>query len=130
MRRKLPRSPLKPTARSARWPWKPPAWTRPAWMSCWIRPHKRPRGNKDLKIADQTKALACAVQAARLAGGLMRRNQSVAKKINSQSRYDIKLDLDVRCQKLIEGALLDGFPGTGVLGEEALAGEAESNLRW
>ena len=77
-----------------------------------------------------TKALGCAVTAARQAGALMRRNQSVEKKINSQSRYDIKIDLDVRCQKLIETTLLGAFPNSGVLGEEGMAGVADSDLRW
>lgn len=77
-----------------------------------------------------TKALACAVTAAREAGALMRRNQGVEKKINSQSRYDIKIDLDVRCQKLIETTLLGAFPNSGVLGEEGMAGVVDPDLRW
>jgi myo-inositol-1(or 4)-monophosphatase len=76
------------------------------------------------------KALACAVHAARQAGKLLRQNLGSAKKINSRSRHDIKLDLDVRCQKLIEKILLDDFPGSGVLGEEGLAGVADARWRW
>ncbi len=83
-----------------------------------------------MKTGRQKKALACAVRAARQAGALMRRNQLVKKKINSQSRYDIKLDLDVRCQKIIQAILLGAFPGSGLLGEEGLAGVAEAALRW
>jgi myo-inositol-1(or 4)-monophosphatase len=78
----------------------------------------------------QKKALACAVRAAKAAGQLMRRNQDSTKKINSRTRHDIKLDLDVRCQKTIEKILLETFPGTGMLGEEGLAGSAESDWRW
>jgi myo-inositol-1(or 4)-monophosphatase len=89
---------------------------------------KKPR--RQIRTGDLRKALACAVRAARMAGALMRRNQSVAKKINSRSRYDIKLELDVRCQKIIERILLGAFPGSGLLGEEGMAGVAESNLRW
>ena len=76
------------------------------------------------------KALAAAVKAARLAGRLMRRNQAVAKKINFQSRHDIKLELDVRCQKLIGTILLGAFPESGLLGEEGEEGMKEPNLRW
>ena len=47
-----------------------------------------------------------------------------------QSRYDIKLELDVRCQKLIEKTLLRSFPQSALLGEEGLAGPQESPLRW
>ena len=77
-----------------------------------------------------TKALACAVRAARQAGSLMRRNQTSVKKINRQSRHDIKLELDVRCQKLIEKSLLSAFPHSAVLGEEGVAGVAGADWRW
>lgn len=83
-----------------------------------------------MKPRDQQKALAAAVKAARLAGRLMRRNQAVAKKINFQSRHDIKLELDVRCQKLIGTILLGAFPESGLLGEEGEAGLKDPNLRW
>jgi myo-inositol-1(or 4)-monophosphatase len=83
-----------------------------------------------MKPTELEKALGCAVLAARQAGALMRRHQGVKKKINSRSRHDIKLELDVQCQKLIDGILLRAFPGSGVLGEEGLAGKAEQGLRW
>jgi myo-inositol-1(or 4)-monophosphatase len=76
------------------------------------------------------KALACAVRAARQAGSLMRRNQTTFKKINQESQYDIKLELDVRCQKLIEKTLLGAFPQSGVFGEEGLAGVPNAGWRW
>ena len=75
-------------------------------------------------------ALECATRAARAAGRLMRRHWAVAKKINEQSQHDIKLELDVRCQKLIERILLSAFPGTAVLGEEGAAGQANADGRW
>jgi myo-inositol-1(or 4)-monophosphatase len=83
-----------------------------------------------MKACDPKRALARAVQAARQAGRLMRRNQGVKKKIASQSRFDIKLDLDVRCQKLVEAVLLGAPPGSGVLGEEGQAGTEETKWRW
>ena len=76
------------------------------------------------------RALDCAATAARAAGRLMRSEQAAPKKINSQSQHDIKLELDVRCQKLIEKILLRAFPASAVLGEEGVAGRAESQLRW
>jgi myo-inositol-1(or 4)-monophosphatase len=76
------------------------------------------------------KALACAVRAARLAGGLMCRNATSVKKINQQSQHDIKLELDILCQKLIEKTLLGAFPDSAVLGEEGVAGRADSDWRW
>jgi myo-inositol-1(or 4)-monophosphatase len=83
-----------------------------------------------MKSIQTTKALACAVRAARQAGSLMRGNQSLVKKINQQSQHDIKLELDVRCQKLIEKTLLGAFPQTAVLGEEGVAGVAGAPWRW
>ena len=83
-----------------------------------------------MKSPQMTKALACAVRAARQAGSLMRRNQTSVKKINQQSQHDIKLELDVRCQKLIEKTLLAAFPHSAVLGEEGVAGVAGADWRW
>jgi myo-inositol-1(or 4)-monophosphatase len=75
-------------------------------------------------------ALECATRAARAAGRLMRRNQSSPKKINQQTRNDIKLELDVLAQKLIEKILLADFPDSAVLGEEGSSGEAAADSRW
>ncbi len=79
---------------------------------------------------EKKKALGCAVIAARQAGELMLRNRSSLKLINEQSQHDIKLELDVRCQKLIERTLLAAFPESAVLGEEGVAGNGGSALRW
>jgi myo-inositol-1(or 4)-monophosphatase len=79
---------------------------------------------------EKKKALPCAVEAARQAGELMRRNRFSVKIVNEQSQHDIKLELDVRCQKLIERTLLAAFPDSAVLGEEGVAGDANSALRW
>jgi len=70
------------------------------------------------------------VEAARAAGALMRRNQNATKRINSEARHDIKLELDVRCQKLIEKLLRRTLPAAAVLGEEGDSGEARAALRW
>jgi myo-inositol-1(or 4)-monophosphatase len=83
-----------------------------------------------MKPANPRQALACAVEAARRAGALMRRNRRAFKTIHSQSAHDIKLELDVRCQKLIEKTLLTQFPEASLMGEEGLAGPADSDWRW
>lgn len=68
-------------------------------------------------------ALAVAVEAARAAGDLMRRHHRHAKRVQAATRHDIKLELDLRCQRLIERRLREAFPALGVLGEEgSLAG--------
>jgi myo-inositol-1(or 4)-monophosphatase len=82
-----------------------------------------------MKISSQ-RALECASKAARSAGRLMRSEKAAPKKINEQSRYDIKLELDVLCQKLIEKTLLRSFPQAAVLGEEGVSGPEDAPLRW
>jgi myo-inositol-1(or 4)-monophosphatase len=76
------------------------------------------------------RALGCATTAARAAGRLMRSQKTAPKKINAQSQHDIKLELDVLCQKLIERILLRSFPQAAVLGEEGVSGRADAPLRW
>jgi myo-inositol-1(or 4)-monophosphatase len=71
-----------------------------------------------------------AVKAARAAGALMRRNQYTAKTVNAKTSHDIKLELDVRCQKLIERLLHADFPQIALLGEEGDAGDAGARYRW
>ncbi len=83
-----------------------------------------------MNLAEQKRALACAVKAARDAGSLMRKNLHAAKKINSAYQHDIKLELDVRCQKLIGRILHAGFPGVALLGEEGITGNPNAAERW
>ena len=75
-------------------------------------------------------ALACAVRAAKAAGALMLKNRWAVKKINSETQHDIKLELDVRCQKAIEGILRRDYPEIPILGEEGLTGNIEEQTRW
>lgn len=76
-------------------------------------------------------ALAAAVDAARQAGDLMRRNLRRAKRVNESHQHDIKLELDVRCQKLITRVLARACPGVPVLGEEGIDTASEqAAARW
>jgi myo-inositol-1(or 4)-monophosphatase len=75
-------------------------------------------------------ALNASVDAAKAAGELMRRNLRSVKKVNSETSHDIKLDLDVRCQKLIERKLHKAFPQIALLGEEGESGARGSEFRW
>src|SRR4051812_6930514 len=76
------------------------------------------------------KALSAATHAAQLAGDLMRKNLRLTKKVNSAEQHDIKLELDVRCQKLIETTLRAAFPQIAILGEEGIVGDPHSEDRW
>ena len=80
--------------------------------------------------SEHKRALAAAVKTARAAGTLMRKNLRAAKTVNEVTRHDIKLELDVRCQKLIEKQLLAAFPMTGFLGEEGNSKTEHEELRW
>jgi myo-inositol-1(or 4)-monophosphatase len=76
------------------------------------------------------RALACAVDASRQVGALMRRNLRETKSINEQTQFDIKLQLDVRSQQLITKKLLGEFPDVSILGEEGVSGKQDSEWRW
>ncbi|MGN6554076.1 MAG: inositol monophosphatase family protein, partial [Verrucomicrobiota bacterium] len=76
------------------------------------------------------KALTQSVAAAKAAGELMRKNLKLAKKVNTETSHDIKLELDVRCQKLIEKKLHSAFPDIAFLGEEGSAGALDADYRW
>lgn len=83
-----------------------------------------------MKLTERKRALVCAVRAARHAGRLIRGNQHSAKKITASSSHDIKLELDVRCQRLIERQLRSEFPEIALLGEEGETGDTQSDCRW
>ena len=57
-------------------------------------------------------------------------NWHAPKRVNSAHAHDIKLELDVRCQKLIEKKLRATFPQISLLGEEGCSGHANSEYRW
>lgn len=76
------------------------------------------------------RALDAAVTAAREAGEVMQKNFRLTKKITDAHQHDIKLELDVRCQKLIERRLRAAFPEVAVLGEEGITGDPEAEQRW
>jgi myo-inositol-1(or 4)-monophosphatase len=75
-------------------------------------------------------ALNCAVRAARAAGQIIRKNQFSEKKIDFASQHDIKLELDVLCQKKITTELYRAFPDIALLGEEGESGETNCSTRW
>lgn len=60
----------------------------------------------------------------------MLKNFRLPKKINEQSRHDIKLELDVHCQKLIEITLHKSFPDVAFIGEEGCSGDEGAKYRW
>ena len=57
-------------------------------------------------------------------------NWHVPKRVNFSDAHDIKLELDVRCQKLIEKTLRAAFPQIPLLGEEGDSGNVNAEYRW
>jgi myo-inositol-1(or 4)-monophosphatase len=82
------------------------------------------------KPVNLKRAQATAVGAARAVGALMRRELRHSKVAQSATQHDIKLELDVRSQKLIEKMLHLAFPQVGVLGEEGDVGATDMEYRW
>lgn len=80
----------------------------------------------EMTVTELNRALNAATEAAEAAGRLMRTHRLRGKKVNSSTQHDIKLDLDVRCQRVITRILSQAFPEIPVLGEE---GEDESVLK-
>jgi myo-inositol-1(or 4)-monophosphatase len=71
-----------------------------------------------------------AIKAAKAAGKLMLANWHKPKRVNLADAHDIKLELDVRCQKLIEKTLRAAFPQIPLLGEEGDSGNVNAEYRW
>jgi len=78
----------------------------------------------------RAKALLAAIRAAHAAGAVMRRHLHATKRHNITTQHDIKLELDVTCQKLIERILHKRFPQIAFLGEEGSSGDLQSGARW
>ncbi len=74
--------------------------------------------------------LSTAVQIAREAGDLLRRNFGTRLEIKHAERHDIKLQLDVECQRLIESRLRRAFPNDPIIGEEESHGDPQASRRW
>jgi myo-inositol-1(or 4)-monophosphatase len=85
---------------------------------------------KPAKQLNLRRAQAEAVRASQVVGALMRSQLHASKRANAVTQHDIKLELDVRCQGLIEKALRRSFPQVALLGEEGIAGDAEAEYRW
>ena len=83
-----------------------------------------------MKTVSLKSALTVAVKAARAAGKVMHTNWHKPKRVNSAEAHDIKLELDVQCQALIEKILATAFPQIPVLGEEGSTGDVTAEYRW
>ena len=73
--------------------------------------------------------LTTAVDAALLAGRLLRENFEKPLEVDAMHAHDIKLELDRRTQRLIEDHILARHPGHAILGEEGVT-EGTSDCEW
>ncbi len=83
-----------------------------------------------MKPPEQKRALNSAIKAAKAAGALMRKHFHEPKKVSEIAQFDIKLELDLKAQQLIERSLRRAFPKIPVLGEEGDCGDTAAPLRW
>lgn len=67
---------------------------------------------------------------AREAGQLLRDHFGEVQKINQAEAHDIKLQMDVDCQRLIEKRLMAAYPSHSIVGEEECCGDPNSEYRW
>jgi myo-inositol-1(or 4)-monophosphatase len=88
------------------------------------------RGTPNAKQPESRRALESAVRAAQAAGEIMRKNLHAEKRVTESSLHDIKLELDIRCQKRIERLLRQTHPEIPILGEEGTLGDPEAAARW
>ncbi len=75
-------------------------------------------------------ALEVSMEAARLAGDIIRARFKTSKEINFKGRKDIVTDVDLAAEKAILGLLQEEFPDFGVLAEESKPLETESPFTW
>ena len=74
--------------------------------------------------------LDTALKAATAAGKLLRRNFGSALNVNLATHHDIKLELDEQAQAVITRMVLADFPDHCILGEEAVTGHEQADVRW
>jgi len=60
----------------------------------------------------------------------MHDNWHKPKHVNSAEAHDIKLALDVHCQRVITRILRAAFPSIALLGEEGITGDVNTEYRW
>jgi myo-inositol-1(or 4)-monophosphatase len=74
--------------------------------------------------------LDAAENAARSAGKLLREKFQREPRVKAFAAHDIKLEIDVQAQELIEKLLLEEFPAHALYGEEGIVGDQSSDHQW
>src|SRR5271154_1714231 len=74
--------------------------------------------------------LDTAIEAAGEAGELLRKNFGSTLNVNLATQHDIKLEIDEQAQEVITRVILADFPDHCILGEEAVTGNPNADVRW
>ena len=74
--------------------------------------------------------ISIACQIAREAGRLIHDHFGRSQEIKHSEAHDVKLQMDVSCQRLIESRLRRAFPDHAIVGEEGDLGEPDAECRW
>lgn len=74
--------------------------------------------------------LDTALEAAEAAGKLLRKNFGSTLNVNQATQHDIKLEIDEQSQQLITRIILADYPDHCILGEEAITGNQNADVRW
>jgi len=74
--------------------------------------------------------LETAIEAANEAGKLLRHNFGTTLHVNQATHHDIKLEIDQQAQQVITNVILADFPDHCILGEEAVTGNPNADVRW
>src|SRR5882724_5887288 len=74
--------------------------------------------------------LETAIEAANEAGKLLRKNFGSTLNVNLATQHDIKLEIDEQAQQVITRVILADFPDHCILGEEAVTGNPNADVRW
>jgi len=77
-----------------------------------------------------THLLDTAICAAEAAGHHALANKDRRKEANESFSHDVKLVLDLECQKIAEGIIASEFPGHGILGEEDIRSNPNGGYEW
>jgi myo-inositol-1(or 4)-monophosphatase len=67
---------------------------------------------------------------ARNAGKLLHDQFEKIQQVNDAQIHDIKLQMDIDCQRLIESQILKAYPDHSIVGEEESCGDPKSEYRW
>jgi len=71
-----------------------------------------------------------AVAAAKIAGAFLKENFYAEKKVEESLQHDVKLELDVKTQDMIESFLAQFYPDYAFFGEEGITGSVDSPNQW